>query len=566
MMSSTANPPPRVCFVGVRELPDLGTSVPWKVQLVPGVDALRALLATRRFDVFVISNRIPQVSSQLVDELHASGAAVILLVDRCGPDALVEAVELGADAFVDRPLDSGHLARVVAQEVRSDRPLERGREQMNVPRIVGTSEVVRQICETIAYVAPSSAPALITGESGTGKELVALAIHRLSPRRYGPLVSVNCGAIPSNLIESELFGHERGAFTGADARRIGRFELADGGTLFLDEIGELELHLQVRLLRVLQEGRFNRVGGAEPIEVDVRIIAATNRELEQQVRKGSFREDLYYRLNVLHVELPALRDRAQDVRVLWDHFVEVAALEEGCDVIETSDRVFEILERHHWPGNVRELENVARRVVAMRPSRAITPMSLPVELVRPRRDDEIRIPGMTLDELERLAILKTYDATGSVRKAAEILGVSERKIFYRLKQYREEEESEPEDTRPTLALVEDDPDFRAALGQLLGRSYRVVEFASVVELLEHIPLDVPHVIVSDIRMPEFDGFELIEKLRDRRRTIPVILMSAFADDRTRNRAHELGAVAFLEKPVDTIALGRVLERATSRAN
>ncbi len=496
-----------------------------------------------------------------VDLLRDRGIIVVLMVDHAGPTALRRVVETGADTFVE-PSDGAALDRILSRELR--RATEERRDLPTpAPPIVGQSKAIVSVCSSFASVAPSGAPVLVTGESGTGKELAARAIHRLSPRRSGPLVSVNCGAIPPTLIESELFGHEKGAFTGAESRREGRFELARGGTLFLDEIGELELMMQVRLLRVLQERTFTRVGGSELIDADVRIVAATNRDLSAQVADGSFREDLYYRLNVLHVELPPLRGRPGDVSLLWEHFVRRAAADEGRLAPSTAPEVFEALERHRWPGNVRELENLARRVVAMAPSAEITLADLPQKLFANGRDDEIRLPGMSLEEIERIAILKTYEATGSARVAAEILGISERKLFYRLKQYREEEESEANDRRPVLALVDDDDDFRETLGELLGRSFRVVQYESVTELMSALVSTPPAVIVSDVRMPEHDGFALIEKLRDRRQTIPVILMSAYADERSQRRARELGAIGFLEKPVDTILLGRVLERATT---
>jgi two-component system NtrC family response regulator len=239
--------------------------------------------------------------------------------------------------------------------------------------MVGSSEPMKNLCRMLARTAPSSLTVLITGESGTGKELVARSIHRLSPRRDQPFVAVNCGAIPESLIESELFGHEKGAFTGATERKIGKFEAADGGTLFLDEIGELRLQMQVKLLRVLEDRRFHRVGGTEAIEVDIRLVCATNRDLAQAVEDGDFRPDLFYRIDVLRIETPPLRQRKSDIETLWEHFVQKTAAEEGREALETRPDVVRLLMRYDWPGNVRELENIARQAVIRRSRGKITP-------------------------------------------------------------------------------------------------------------------------------------------------------------------------------------------------
>lgn len=561
MPSTPREKSPKVLFLGLEDVPTLGSvSCGWQLVILDDVEEFEGF--DGKIDVVVFTDRADDLE-RIMDEVRERGAIGIVVVETKAQDAFQILDAIGAHSFVTRPVDAGQLTRVVAQEVRFRAGKPHRREfDRSVPRFVGHSELVRRICEQVAYVAPSTAPVLVSGESGTGKELVAKAIHRLSPRRTEPLVVVNCGAIPSELIESELFGHEKGAFTSAESQRLGCFEVADGGTLFLDEIGELQSMVQVKILRALQHGQFSRVGGTGHIDVDVRIIAATNRNLEADVESGAFREDLYYRLNVLSLKLPPLRERVSDVRVLWEHFVSAAATVEGSEPPTTNADVLRLLERHDWPGNIRELENVARRVVAMRPSREITPASLPRQVRANPPPDRVRIPGMTLEELERYAILKTYDTTGSVRRTAEILDVSERKIFYRLKQYREEDSEAIEDDRAMLALVEDDVDFRNALRELLSRSYRVVEFESVEELLAALSHDRPAVIVSDVRLPNADGLSILDELSDERREIPVILMSAFADDKTRALAREKGAVAFLEKPVDTILLGRVLERAT----
>jgi len=276
---------------------------------------------------------------------------------------------------------------------------------------------------------------MIAGESGTGKELVARALHDYGKRRSGPFVAINMAAIPRDLIESELFGHEKGAFTGAQARSAGRFEQAEGGTLFLDEIGEIPLATQVKLLRVLQERTFERVGGNESISVDVRVLAATHGDIAADVRDGRFREDLYYRLNVVHIEMPPLRARGGDVVVLANHFLRRFAAENHKDLTTFTDRARSKILAHRWPGNVRELENAIERAVVLSEGSALEEGDLPVD-VAPLSHGTVRIPGATMAELERHAILATLEATdGSTVKAAEMLGISIRTIQYRLHEY-----------------------------------------------------------------------------------------------------------------------------------
>jgi two-component system response regulator HydG len=276
---------------------------------------------------------------------------------------------------------------------------------------------------------------LITGEHGTGKELVARSIHVQSARRLRSFVEVNCAALPAELVESELFGHERGSFTGAVERRRGRFEQADGGTLFLDEVGEIPQSTQVKLLRVLQERTFERVGGNEPIAVDVRLIAATNRDLAKDVHEGRFREDLYYRLNVVHLEMPPLRLRGGDILLLANHFLRKFAEENKKRITGYSDKARAKLVAHRWPGNVRELENAIERAVVLCEGTAIEEDDLPVD-TGPISKGAVRIPGSTMDEIERYAILASLDAAnGSTTKAAEMLDISVRTIQYRLHEY-----------------------------------------------------------------------------------------------------------------------------------
>jgi len=300
--------------------------------------------------------------------------------------------------------------------------------------LVGQSAKMTEALETVRQVAPSTASVLLLGESGTGKELFARALHANSPRAGRPFVRVACAALPETLLESELFGHERGAFTGAVYARAGRFEIADGGTLFLDEIGDLTPPVQVKLLRFLEEREFERVGGNKTLRVDVRIVAATNRDLKARVASGEFREDLYYRLNVIEIHVPALRHRPGDVPVLAGHFLRKFAAENGKDVRAFSDRAMDLLQSHPWPGNVRELENAVERAVVL----ATEPV-LDVDLF-PSLVPEARPParGVTLEDIEREAILRTLaEVGGSTTLAARVLKISPRKIQYKLREYRD---------------------------------------------------------------------------------------------------------------------------------
>jgi two-component system response regulator HydG len=296
---------------------------------------------------------------------------------------------------------------------------------------------MQQVFKSVAQVAPSRATVLITGESGTGKELVAAALHHRSPRAAGPFVRLHCAALAETLLESELFGHERGAFTGADRRREGRFEQANGGTLFLDEIGDISPSTQVKLLRALQEREFERVGGNQTVHVDVRVVTATNRDLKEMVQAGKFREDLYYRLNVINVQLPPLRRRVSDIPALIDHFLKRYAQENAKNVSRVSDAALGLLVNYSWPGNVRELENVIERAVVLADSDTIDVHHLPADLAASSRKNAVpTVPGATMAELERYAILKTLESVGgSTSKAAEMLGISVRKIQYKLQEY-----------------------------------------------------------------------------------------------------------------------------------
>jgi two-component system NtrC family response regulator len=318
-------------------------------------------------------------------------------------------------------------------------------EQRFGPRqIVGNSRAIRDVLTMVERAAPSKSTVLITGESGTGKELVARAIHYSSPRKDGPFISVNCMALNAGVLESELFGHEKGSFTGATAMKRGRFEMAHGGTLFLDEIGELSHDMQVKLLRVLQERTFERVGGSAPIEVDIRVVAATNKNLLEEVGKGSFREDLYYRLNVVQVELPPLRERREDIPLLAAHFVHKYAEDNELPQKNFSPEALDYLTGYEWPGNIRQLENIVERCMVLTPSATIGVEDLPHEI----RDEETQLKSAvdllpvkldladTLDKLEAALIRRALVRSEFVQvKAAELLGISKSLLQYKLKKY-----------------------------------------------------------------------------------------------------------------------------------
>ncbi|MEO8843248.1 MAG: sigma-54 dependent transcriptional regulator [Kofleriaceae bacterium] len=356
----------------------------------------------------------------------------------------VAAMRAGAADYLIKPIDFDALLlsierarerRALLVETENLRRQLRERESEGLQGLIGASPPMQKIYRVARQVAASRATVLITGESGTGKGELARAIHTLSPRAAAPFVALHCAAVPESLLESEMFGHEKGSFTGADKRRIGRFEQANGGTLFLDEIGEISPLVQTRLLRVLQERAFERVGGNETIAVDVRVIAATNRDLSTAILEGRFREDLFYRLNVVHLEMPALRARGGDILVLASAFLRRFAAENQKPVEDFSIDARTKLLGGRWPGNVRELENAIERAVVLSEGTQIDADDLPTE-ERNALHGSINVPGATLAEIERWAILATLEATnGSTAKAAEMLDVSVRTIQYRLHEY-----------------------------------------------------------------------------------------------------------------------------------
>jgi len=378
---------------------------------------------------------------------------VIVLTAYGTVEKAVEAMQKGAYSYLLKPFDNDRLVLFVKKALAMYRVVKENRElrhavesQYSFGNIIGKSKAMQDVFEMIRKVAPTNATVLIEGENGTGKELVAKSIHFNSPRREKPFVAVNCSALAETLLESELFGHEKGAFTGAVLMKKGRFELADGGTLFLDEIGELSLSLQVKLLRVLQEKTFERVGGLKPISVDIRIIAATNKRLKEEVEKGKFREDLFYRLNVLSILLPPLRERDKDIRILVDHFIHKYAKERrsGPPITGVDQEVERIFFEYNWPGNVRELENVIERAAILCSGNTIGVSDLPKNF---KADSQSFFPISSIPEnaklqetlamIEKQMIQRALRLTNQVQSnAAEMLGIGKSGLNKKLKKYR----------------------------------------------------------------------------------------------------------------------------------
>jgi DNA-binding NtrC family response regulator len=380
---------------------------------------------------------------------------VILMTAYGTVKTAVKAMKLGAEDYLSKPIDVEELEVVLQKTLERKGLLEEARtlrrrleQKYRFDNLVGESPEMLSVFKTVRQVAPSSASVLLLGESGTGKELFAQALHQNSPRRNKPFIKVACAALPETLLESELFGHEKGSFTGAVYTRAGRFEAADGGTLFLDEIGDVTPTVQVKLLRFLEEREFERVGGNRTFKVDVRIVAATHRDLKKRLEEGSFREDLYYRLNVIEIDIPPLRARPGDIPLLAHHFLRKFAGANDKEIAGFSDEVLGLLLAHAWPGNVRELENAMERAVVLSNETTLGRSHFPTlrkaagEETRPATPDAVlgvRIPGSTLSDLEREAILRTLEAVGgSTSKAASILDISARKIQYKLKEYQQQ--------------------------------------------------------------------------------------------------------------------------------
>ncbi|MDD3276676.1 MAG: sigma-54 dependent transcriptional regulator [Kiritimatiellales bacterium] len=411
-----------------------------------GATALN-LLSEKPVDVMLCDLRMPGMDGMTLMQraLANSPQLICILLTAYGNiETAVDAMRHGATDFLTKPVNLEQLEMVLQRVLRS-RSAEvenmQLREQLDskfgMENIIGSSPEMQQIFDTVRQVAASRATVLIQGESGTGKELIAKAIHRLSPRKNGPFVPVHCAALSSTLLESELFGHEKGAFTGAAERRKGRFELADGGSLFLDEIGEIDASVQVKILRALEERRFERVGGQEAVDVDTRLIAATNRDLKKMVEEGTFREDLYYRLYVVVIHLPALRERRSDIPILLKHFLDTFNQENGRTIEGFSPDAIDLLTAYRWPGNVRELRNVVEQMVVLSRSQKIGVRDLPVHIREAGGPDgAVAVESGTLEELEKRAIRQALkEAEGNRTHAAEKLGISRRTLHRKIVEY-----------------------------------------------------------------------------------------------------------------------------------
>jgi len=424
----------------------------YEVVLAASAEEALALLVSRPPDLVLTDVMMPGLSGhELLARLQNShpDLPVVIMTGHGSVESAVAAMKAGAADYIIKPVSRAELL-VILEKALQTRELEAEVATLRAEldgrygfeNIIGHTSAMQAVYELVDAVADSDALVLLTGPTGTGKELLSRAIHHRSPRRDRPFVAINCAALPEGLLESELFGHEKGAFTGAVRQHLGKFEQADGGTLMLDEIGDIPLSAQVRLLRVLESGELQRVGGRETLRVDVRVIAATNRNLRRAAREGTFREDLYYRLNVFHIPLPPLRDRIDDIPLLVEHFVQRSARRYRRRAREVSQTVLSQLMAYHWPGNVRELEHLIERAVILCQGTIITELKLPEpeteELPRVERPEEIPLPETTdinqeLRSLERRLIVEALKREGGVQaRAARRLGISRSNLNYRI--------------------------------------------------------------------------------------------------------------------------------------
>lgn len=408
-----------------------------------GISALEKL-QVKYFDLVISDYKMKQLDGiQLLTEIkkHWPATEVIIITAFGTISRGVEAIKLGAFDYITKPFDNRDLLRIVERLVEHRKAGERSCQQRQKVRslaafdaIVGESDEIHDVLEMVARIATMDSTILITGESGTGKELIAKSVHALSPRKQGPFVAINCGAIPENLQESEFFGHKKGTFTGADQDKQGLFEDADGGTVFLDEIAEMSPATQVKLLRFLQDSEVRRIGDSFARKVDVRVVSATNQNLEKAIADGRFREDLYYRINVIPLHVPSLRERKQDIPLLIEHFIEKYATHARSPVKLVSKRATSMLLNYDWPGNVRELENVIHRGVALATAAEITPELLPDAIrVRAGAHNDGKRSG-NLAAIEKRAILETLERMdGNKKKTAKELGISKTTLWRKLR-------------------------------------------------------------------------------------------------------------------------------------
>ncbi len=411
------------------------------------------LIESERFDIVITDMKLPDISGfSIIEKVKKKdiNIPVVMITAFSSLQTAIDAMKKGADDYLTKPVNIDELELILKKIWEKQLLILQNRElkqklhdKYDFSGLIGNTPEMQLVFKTITDIAPTAATVLIYGETGTGKELVANAIHYNSDRKDKPFIALHCASLSEGVLESELFGHEKGAFTGALSQRRGRFELADRGSLFLDEVGEMNMHVQIKLLRVLETGRFERVGGEKTLESDVRIIAATNKDLEAEIKEGRFREDLYYRLNVINLRLPSLRERREDIGLLMDSFLLKYATKNKKDIKGFSPQSVKLMSNYDWPGNVRELENAVERAVVMSKKEIIEPDNLPSNInlsTRKSRKDTFRIPsGTTMKEIEKKIILETLQTTnGSKSKAAKILGISTRKIEYKIKEWSQE--------------------------------------------------------------------------------------------------------------------------------
>jgi two-component system response regulator HydG len=407
-------------------------------------------VAEKFYDLVIMDIRMPELGGiEALKKIKtiSPGIPIVIMTAYASVGTAVDALKSGASDYLTKPLDIEELKMLVAKTLRIHQLeeeniylKERLNDRFDFSNIIGQSPAMNKLFETMALVAPSEATALIVGESGTGKELIANAIHQNSPRKDRPFIKVNCAALPETLLESELFGHEKGAFTGATARKLGRFQLAHKSSILLDEIGEMSPATQAKILRVIQEREFEPLGSTQTFKADTRVMAATNKNLEEEIKKGLFREDLYYRINVVTIRVPPLRERHEDIPLLANFFLKRFAKKNKRVIKGFTPRAVDLLMRYDWSGNVRELENVVERAVIMARGEMITPMEFPENLKE--LDVELKEPslnlsaGRSLKEVEKEMILRTLAETGGNRThAADILGISRRTLQLKLKEY-----------------------------------------------------------------------------------------------------------------------------------
>jgi two-component system, NtrC family, response regulator AtoC len=430
----------------------------YDVSIAASADEAFNLMEADAFDVIVTDLRMPGKSGlKVIDKAltQANRPEVLMMTAYGSIDTAVEAMKRGAVDFLTKPVNIERLEILIQRalknrtmEVEVKQLHERLDEKFSFKGLVGSSGALQEVIDRVKLVAPSRATVLVEGESGTGKELIAQSIHQCSPRARAPFVAVHCAALSENLLESEIFGHERGAFTGANERRVGRFESADGGTLFLDEIGEISASTQVKLLRFLETRTIERVGGSKPIELDVRLVAATNRNLETLVREGKFRDDLFFRLNVVRVVMPPLRERREDIGTLLAHYVQVFAREHGLPVVGLEPGALHTLERYPWPGNIRELRNFCENLVVTRRGGAVTEYDLDPKYrgAGPTPSAPAAVAtgpvappsSLSVEENEKRLLREALiKARGNRTQAAQLMGISRRTLHRKLAQWPE---------------------------------------------------------------------------------------------------------------------------------